>query len=100
MTILNVFFKDTDAIMNNERWLISKCKFPNSPSLQSTFYHFFRLPSDMDLHEHLGAKRMTPYRFIVRKPKVIEKFSQYNTKTSNVEVRKVSYKKCCLKHCC
>ena len=31
--ILDVFVKDNDAIMNNERWLISECKFPNGPSL-------------------------------------------------------------------
>ena len=33
VTILNVFVRDNDAIMSNERWLISECKFPNGPSL-------------------------------------------------------------------
>ena len=33
VTILDVFVEDSDAIMSNERWLISKCKFPNGPSL-------------------------------------------------------------------
>ena len=32
-TILDVFIRDSDAIMSNERWLISECKFPNGPSL-------------------------------------------------------------------
>ena len=31
VTILDVFVGDIDAIMSNERWLISKCKFPNGP---------------------------------------------------------------------
>ena len=35
VTILDVFVGDSDAIISNERWLISKCKFPNGPSLQS-----------------------------------------------------------------
>ena len=33
VTILDVFVGDNDAIMSNERWLISECKFPNDPSL-------------------------------------------------------------------
>ena len=33
VTILDVFVGDSDAIMSNERWLISECKFPNGPSL-------------------------------------------------------------------
>ena len=33
VTILDVFVGDSDAIMSNERWLISKCKFPNGLSL-------------------------------------------------------------------
>ena len=33
VTILDVFVGDNDAIMSNERWLISECKFPNGPSL-------------------------------------------------------------------
>ena len=33
VTILDVFVRDSDAIMSNERWLISECKFPNGPSL-------------------------------------------------------------------
>ena len=40
VTILDVFVGDSDAIMSNERWLISKCKFPNGPSLQITVDHF------------------------------------------------------------
>ena len=48
VTILDVFFGDSDAIMSNERCLISKCKFPNGPSLQTTVDHFSRLPTDVD----------------------------------------------------
>ena len=33
VTILNIFVGDSDAIMSNERWLKSECKFPNNPSL-------------------------------------------------------------------
>ena len=33
VTIHDVFVKDSDAIMSNECWLISECKFPNGPSL-------------------------------------------------------------------
>ena len=40
VTILDVFVGDSDAIMSNERWLISECKFPNGPSLQTTVDHF------------------------------------------------------------
>ena len=39
VTILDVFVKDNDAIMSNECWLISECKFPNGPSFQSTIDH-------------------------------------------------------------
>ena len=46
--ILDVFVGDSDAIMSNERWLISECKFPNGPSLQTTVDHFSRLPTDVD----------------------------------------------------
>ena len=100
VTILNVFVGNSDAIMNNERWLISECKFPNSPSLQSIVDHFSQLPNDVDLQKHLGGRRKTPYWFIVRKPKANKKLSQYNTKTANVEVRKVSLERYCLKQCC
>ena len=48
MTILDVFVRDNDAIMSNEHWLISECKFPNGPSLQTTIDHFSQLPSDVD----------------------------------------------------
>ena len=47
VTILDVFVGDSDAIMNNERWLIFECKFPNGPSLQSTVHYFSQLPSDV-----------------------------------------------------
>ena len=40
VTILDVFVGDSDAIMSNERWLISECKFPNGPSLQTIVDHF------------------------------------------------------------
>ena len=40
MTILDVFVGNSDAIMSNEHWLISECKFPNGPSLQTTVDHF------------------------------------------------------------
>ena len=36
----------------------------------------------------------------MRKPKGTNKLSQYNTKTADAEVRKVSSKRCCSKHCC
>ena len=36
----------------------------------------------------------------MRIPKANEKLSQYNTKTTDVEVKKVSSERCCLKHCC
>ena len=75
MTILDVFVGDTNAIMSNECWLISKCKFPNGPSLQSTVDHFFRLPSDVDLQEHLEGRQKTSYRFLMHKPKANEKLS-------------------------
>ena len=45
MTILDVFVGDSDAIMSNERWLISECKFPNGPSLQTTVDCFSLLPT-------------------------------------------------------
>ena len=48
VTILNVFVGDSDAIMSNERWLISECKFPNGPSLQTIVDCFSGLPSDVD----------------------------------------------------
>ena len=56
VTILDVFVGDSDAIMNNERWLISECKFPNGLSLQSIVDHFSRLPYDVDPQEFLGGK--------------------------------------------
>ena len=48
VTILDVFVGDIDAIMSNECWLISKCKFPNDPSFQSTVGYFSQLLSDID----------------------------------------------------
>ena len=54
VTILDVFVGDSDAIMSNERWLISECKFPNGPSLQTIVDHFSRLPSDVDPQEFFG----------------------------------------------
>ena len=81
VTVLDVFIGDTDAIMSNERWLISECNFPNGLSLQSTTDHFPRVPSDVDRQEHLGGRRKTPYRFIVRRPIANEKLPQYIRKT-------------------
>ena len=37
-----------DVIMSNEGWLISECKFPNRPSLQSIVDYFSQLLSDVD----------------------------------------------------
>jgi hypothetical protein len=100
VTVLDVFVGDTDAIMSNERWLISECKFPNGLSLQSTMDHFSRLPTDVDPQEHRGGRRKTAYRFIVRRPKANDKLPQYIRKTADAEVRKVSSERCCSKHCC
>ena len=100
MMTLDVFVGDSDAIMSNERWLISECKFPNGPSLETTVDHFSRLPNDVDLQEFLGGRRKATYWFIVCKPKANDKLSQYNTKTTDAEVKKVSSERCCLKHCC
>ena len=100
VTILDVFVGDNDAIMSNERWLISECKFPNGPSLQTTVDHFSRLPGDVDPQEFLRERRKATYRFIVRKPKGTDRLSQYNAKTTDAEVRKVSSKRCCSKHYC
>ena len=99
VTILDVFVEDSDAIMSNERWLISECKFPNGPSLQTTVDHFSRLPSDADPQEFLGGRWKAAYRFVVRKPKGTDRLSQYNAKTADAEVRKVSFERCCSKHC-
>ena len=38
--ILDIFVVNTDAMMSNEHWLISECKFPNGPFLQSLLDHF------------------------------------------------------------
>ena len=73
--ILDVFVGDSDAIMSNERWLISECKFPNGPSLQTIVDHFSRLPNDVDPQEFLGGRRKVAYRFIVRKPKETDRLS-------------------------
>ena len=100
VTILDVFIGDSDAIMSNEHWLIFECKFPNGPSLQTTVDHFSRLPSDVDPQEFLGGRRKAAYRFVVRKPKATDRLSQYNAKTADDEVRKVSSERCCSKHCC
>ena len=99
VTILDVFVGDSDAIMSNEHWLISECKFPNGPSLQTTVDHFSRLPTDVDPQEFLGGRRKAAYRFVVRKPKGADRLSQYNAKTADDEVRKVSSERCCSKHC-
>ena len=99
VTILDVSVGDSDTIMSKERWLISECKFPNGPSLQTTVDHFSRLPNDVNLQEFLRRRRKAAYRFIVRKPKGNDKLSQYNTKTVDAEVRKVNSERCCSKHC-
>ena len=99
VTILDVFVGDSDAIMSNERWLISECKFPNGPSLQTTVDHFSRLPTDVDPQEFLGGRQKAAYRFVVRKPKGANRRSQYNGKTADDEVRKVSSERCCSKLC-
>ena len=97
--ILDVFVGNSDAIMSNERWLISECKFPNGPSLQTTIDHFSRLPTDVDPQEFFGGRRKAAYWFVVRKPKGANRLSQYNAKTADDEVRKVSSERCCSKHC-
>ena len=100
VTIRDVFVEDSDAIMSNGRWLIFECKFPNDPFLQSIVDHFSRLPSYVDPQEFLGGRRKAAYRFVVRKLKGIDRLSQYNAKTADAEVRKVSSERCCSKHCC
>ena len=100
VTILDVFVKDSDAVMSNECWLISECKFLNDPSFQSTLDHFSQLPNDVDLQEDLGERWKTLYQFIMQKLKTLEKLLWYNKKTVEVEVRKVSSERCCSKHCC
>ena len=91
--ILDVFVGDSDAIMSNEHWLISECKFPNGPSLQTTVDHFSRLPTNVDPQEFFGGRQKAAYRFVVRKPKGVDRLSQYNAKTADDEVRKVFYLK-------
>ena len=100
VTILDVFVGDGDVIMSNERWLISECKFPNGLSLQTTVDHFSRLPTNVDPQEFLGGRWKAVYRFVVRKLKGTDRLSQYNAKTTDDEVRKVSSERCCSKHCC
>ena len=75
VTILDVFVGDSDAIMSNERWLISECKFPNGPSLQTTIDYFSRLSTDVDPQEFLGGRRKAAYRFLVRKLKGADRLS-------------------------
>ena len=99
VTILDVFVGDSDGIMSNEHWLISKCKFPNGPSLQTIVDHFSRLPTDVDPQEFLGGRQKAAYWFVVRKPKGADRLSQYNAKIVDDEVRKVSSERCCSKHC-
>ena len=99
VTILDVFVGDNDAIMSNERWLISECKFPNGPSLQTTVDHFSRLPTYIDPQEFFGGRWKAAYHFVVRKPKGADILSQYNAKTADDKVRKVSSERCCSKHC-
>ena len=75
VTILDVFVGDNDAIMSNERWLISECKFSNGPSLQTTVDHFSPLPIDVDPQEFFSGRWKAAYRFVVRKPKGADKLS-------------------------
>ena len=74
MKIQDDFVRDSNAIMNNNCWLIFECKFLNNHSLQSTINYFFQIPKDVDPKKHLDSRLKTFYSFIVRKPKLHDKF--------------------------
>jgi hypothetical protein len=100
VTVLDIFVGNTEARMSHDRWPMSECWFPQGRSLKETADHFSAIPDIDDPLAYLGGRMKAPYRFVLRKPNVEKKESQYVRKTTDEEIRKVSSAKCCKRLCC
>ena len=100
VTVLDVFVGNKETIMTHVRWPISTCWFLDGRSLKETADHFAANPAHEDPRAHLGGREKVPYRFVVRKPSLELKESQYDRKTQEDEIRKVSSERCCGSRCC
>ena len=100
VTVLDVFVGDEDEIMTHARGPISDCWFPSGHSLKETLDYFGAIPNVHDPLAYLGGRLKGPYRFLIRKPYLQEKDSQYVQKKKEEEIWKVSSRKCCKKQCC
>ena len=98
--MLDVFVGDEDEIMTHARWPVSDCWFPSGRSLKETLDYFGAVPDVQDPLAYLGGRVKAPYRFLIRKPRLQEKDSQYIRKTEEEEIWKVSSLKCCKRRCC
>ena len=98
--MLDVFVGDEDEIMTHARWPVSDCWFPSGRSLKETLDYFGAVPDVQDPLAYLGGRVKAPYRFLIRKPGLQEKDSQYIQKTEEEEIRKVNSLKCCERRCC
>ena len=62
--------------------------------------HFAAFPDVPDPLAYLGGRQKAPYRFIVRQPSIRDKVNQFERKTTNFEIQKVSSENCCDHNCC
>jgi len=86
--------------MTHSHWPISKCWFCIGQSLKETMDHFAAIPVSQDPLAYLRGRMKAPYRFIVRKPSLQLRNSQFNHKTQDDEIRNVSAGNCCDSRCC
>ena len=99
VTILDIFVGNPDAIMSHAKWALSECWFPSGRCLKDTVEHFAAFPDVPDPLAYLGGREKAPYCFIVRQPSICEKETQFERKTTDFEIHKVSSAKCCDRNC-
>ena len=100
VTVLDVFVGDEDEIMTHAWWPVFDCWFPSGCSLKETLDYFRVVLDVQDPLAYMGGRLKAPYRFLICKPCLQEKDSQYVRKTEEEEIQKVSSGKCCERRCC
>ena len=100
VTVLDVFLGNKDEIMTHARSPVLDCWFPSGCSLKETLDYFGVVLDVQDPLAYLGGRVKAPYRFLICKPRLQEKDSQYIRKIEEEEIRKVSSLKCCERQCC
>jgi hypothetical protein len=99
VTVFDVFIGDQHDIMTHQRWPLSECKLASCRDLSEIVEYFARNPGPLDPEAHLGSQKKTPYKFISRKKRLVEKITKYSKRIQPAVIQEVSLESCCPDEC-